>query len=153
MKYVIRKNLILILSLLLLGLIFILWGRLLVREIYNESYTHGVTTQAARLACLAHYGWQADPGGESVKTVHIPDPLDATFRAYNHIQTPCGFDLERHVGKNVQCYSYPINNPPDGVSEPVYVNLLIYEGTVIGGDYMSPALNGFMRPLIAKNDR
>lgn len=147
MKYFIKENGIRILSILLLGLIFVLWGRLLAREFRAGSYTHHVTTQAARLRCLSHYGWEADPSGEAVKNVTVPDPLDAVFQKYNRLQTPCGFDLERYCGKTVQCYTYPVLNFPNGGDVPIYVNLLLYEDTVIGGDCMSTAIDGFMLPL------
>lgn len=75
MKQVIKNNLITVLLLVLLGLIFILWGRLVMREIRISGYTYNVTTQAARMACLKSFGWEPDASGETVKTVLIPNPL------------------------------------------------------------------------------
>lgn len=147
MKQAIKNNLITVLLLVLLGLIFILWGRLVMREIRISGYTHNVTTQAARMACLKSFGWEPDASGETVKTVLIPNPLNTVYQSYNRLQTPCGFDLNRYCGKTVQCYSCPVKNPPAAFGGAAYVNLLIYKGTVIGGDCMSTAIDGVMLPL------
>lgn len=147
MKQFLKEHTAWLLFLLLLGLLFILWGRIVIQEISTGAKIHNVTTQKARLNCLLAYGWEGDPATETVKTVTVPQPLDAVYQQYNKLQTACGFNLENYQGKTVQCYTYQVRNFPQGIDEPVYVNLLIYEGTVIGGDCMSTALDGFMIPL------
>ena len=150
MKTFLKENLIGILLALLLGLLFLLWGRMIVREMRLNTYIHDLTTQEARLNCLTSYGWTCDPGSEARRTALIPDPLDAVYQKYNRLQTPCGFNLERYRGKLVECYTYQIMNFPYETHQPVFANLLIYEGSLIGGDIMSTALDGFMLPLDRK---
>ncbi|MBE7021885.1 MAG: DUF4830 domain-containing protein [Ruminococcaceae bacterium] len=147
MRRFFTKNLILILSLILLSLLFILWGRIIIKEIQKNTHTHQLTTTEARVRCLALYGWEVDPAGETERFTTIPDPLDAVYIEYNRLQTVCGFDLSRYCGKRVACYGYPVLNFPYPTEEPVFVNLLVYEGRLIGGDCMSRALDGFMLPL------
>ncbi|MBE7049013.1 MAG: DUF4830 domain-containing protein [Ruminococcaceae bacterium] len=147
MKYFLKENRIHILFMIFLGLMFILWGRMLYREFRLNTYTRNLTTTEARLSCLSYFGWEGDPGSEQKKVVVIPEPLDLVYRRYNQLQTPCGFNLERYCGKTVYCYTYQILNFPHQGEEPVYANLLIYEGALIGGDCMSTALDGFMLPL------
>lgn len=147
MKRFFTKNLVLILTLILLALLFILWGRMIFAEIQNSARIYHLTTTEDRIRCLALYGWEADPAGETERFATIPDPLDAVYTEYNRLQTVCGFDLSKYCGKRVVCYSYPVLNFPYPTEEPVFVNLLIYEGKLIGGDCMTTALDGFMLPL------
>ena len=150
MKRFIKENIIIILFTLLLGLLFILWGRIVVKEFRNHTYNDHVTTQEARLRCLEYYGWEADGSREAVKQVEIPKPLNAVFEEYNRLQKVCGFNLKNYEGKRATCYTYPVSNFPYQVQEEVFVNLLIYKGKLIAGDCMSRALDGFMLPLDRK---
>ena len=85
-----------------------------------------------------------------MRKVSIPKPLDAVYKEYNRLQTVCGFNLEQYAGMRVEGYSYQITNFPYNIGEPVYVNLLIYNGRMIGGDCMSRAIDGFMLPIDRK---
>ena len=85
MKAFIKENIILLLFLLLLGLLFVFWGRIVIKEFRVNMYANDLTTQKARLSCLLNYGWEGDPGSETVKTLLIPDPLDAVFEKYNQL--------------------------------------------------------------------
>lgn len=150
MKGFLKENYIRILFLVFLGLLFILWGRVLLAEMQLSTSTKNLGTTEARLSCLSHYGWEAEPISEIKKTIFIPDPLDETFKTYNRLQTVCGFDLERYCGKKVICYTYEVLNFPYETEEPVYVNLLVFEGALIGGDCTSEAADGFTLPLDRK---
>ncbi len=150
MKRFIRENLVTILLVAFLGLLFVFWGRMIVKELYNNTYHENLYSLNARLACLAHYGWEGDPASEIVKTVTVPNPLDAVYQKYNQIQKICGFDLNAYRGMRVECYTYEILNFPYKTNEPVYANLIIHKGKLIGGDCMSTTLDGFMLPLDRK---
>ncbi len=147
MKQFIKDNVIWLLFTVLLSLLFILWGRIVLSEFRANTNIHNLVTQNDRLRCLSAYGWEVDPGSETVKSVLIPEPLDAVFKKYNQLQRACGFDLEKYAGESVQCYTYQILNFPYETQEVVYVNLLISEGKLIGGDCMMTAIDGFMLPL------
>lgn len=147
MKEFIKENTVYLLLVTLLALLLILWGRIMVSELKNNGYQTNLTTSEARLNCLSSYGWEVDAGSETQKTVAIPKPLDAVYEAYNSLQTICGFDLKKCEGESAVCYTYTVLNFPYETEEPVYVNVLICDGVLIGGDCMSTAIDGFMLPL------
>ncbi len=147
MKSFVKENFLHILCFILLCLLFIFWGRTIVAEINQNANTQNLYTLKARLDCLEHLGWSVDETSETLQEIAIPDPLDAVWENYNKLQIICGFDLKKHQGKKATCYTYIAKNFPYDVEEQVYVNLLILEGTLIGGDCMTTALDGFMLPL------
>lgn len=129
------------------GLVLILWGRLAMAEFsHNAACTH-LTTRQARVRCLAHFGWQVDETSETEDTVYIPEVLDSVWSRYNEIQKMSGFDLLAYRGKSAKHYSYRVLNFPGVEQAEVFVNLLVYEGTIIGGDCMTAELDGFMLPI------
>ncbi len=142
-----KEHMVLFLFVILLSLLFILWARIMMHELSTTSYTQNLTTTASRVRCLAQYGWEVDPSGETKRQVNIPDPLDAVYKEYNKLQLVCGFDLENHRGKTVTCYTYPVLNFPYQTDEAVFVNILVDNARLIAGDCMSRALDGFMLPL------
>ena len=147
MRAIIKENLNKILLLLLASLIFLLWGRAIVREIHNNNAIRDLTTTQARINCAASFGWEADPGSETAGKVQISEYFDDVYKEYNKLQTMCGFDLRHYRGKTVDRYTYIVRNFPYEVSEPVYINLYIYNDTMIAGDCMTTSLSGFMLPI------
>jgi len=147
MKNFLKEHMVLFLFVILLSLLFILWARIMVHELSATSHTQNLSTTAARVRCLAHFGWEVDPVGETKRTATIPDPLDAVYTEYNKLQLVCGFDLKEHCGKTVICYTYPVLNFPYQTDEAVFVNILVDNGRLIAGDCMSRSLDGFMLPL------
>ena len=102
----------------------------------------GVKTEADRLSFIRSFGWEtggSDPG----RPVTIPAEFDDSYTLYNKMQIEQGLDLRRVAGREVILYTYPITNHPSG-EENVTVHLLIYKNKVVGGDVMSPKLDGFM---------
>lgn len=95
-------------------------------------------------ALLASYGWQTD-GSFTEEAVTLPEKADASWSAYLAMQRENGFDMESFAGRQVLRLSCRIGNHPAG--EAVYANLYWCDGGVIGGDIMSPALDGFMHGL------
>ncbi len=147
MKRFIRENCIRLLTFFLLCLFFVLWGRTVVKELKENCYVQNLVTLDARLCCLKNFGWEVDETSEVLREVSIPDPLDTVYIKYNALQAPCGLNLEPYRGRKAICYTYLARNFPYPVSEPVYINLLVCEGTLIAGDCMSNAIDGFMLPL------
>ena len=64
----------------------------------------------------------------------------------DRLQADQGFDLTAYCGKRVKRYAYEITNYPTG-EQGVQAGLLIYKNTVIGGDVLSPSLDGFLHGL------
>ena len=92
---------------------------------------------------LGQFGWVVDAGSAETKEVTIPAEFDKVFLAYNEIQRAQGLDLSAYKKKCVKRYTYRVTNYPDADGE-VYVNILIWRNTVIGGDVCSASPDGFV---------
>ena len=96
-----------------------------------------------RVNFLKQFGWEVEAQPISEQQVTIPKEFDKVFSAYNEIQRKQGLDLASFKKKNVMRYTYTVTNYPDYEGE-VYVNILVYRNTVIGGDVCSADVNGFI---------
>jgi hypothetical protein len=50
------------------------------------------------------------------------------------MQNECGFDLFPYMGKGALCYTYRITNFPFDNTVNAFLNLIIYDEKLIGGD-------------------
>ncbi len=105
-----------------------------------------VKTAQDRLYYLAGYGWQVAENPLAVEELIIPKEFDDSYTEYLALQSGQGFDLTRYPGKRVKRYTYEITNYPTGETG-VQVNLLIYKNRVIGGEVLSPRMDGFLHGL------
>nr|WP_207751978.1 DUF4830 domain-containing protein [Pseudoflavonifractor phocaeensis] len=105
-----------------------------------------VSTNEDRVAYLQRYGWQVDPDPLSVEELLLPEVFDERYTAYLDLQAQQGFDLTACAGKRVKRYVYQITNYPTGETG-IQAGLLIFRDTVVGGDVLSTALDGFMHGL------
>ena len=96
-----------------------------------------------RVNFLKQFGWEVEAQPINEQQVTIPKEFDKVFAAYNEIQRKQGLDLSSFKKKNVMRYTYTVTNYPDYEGE-VYVNILVYRNTVIGGDVCSADVNGFI---------
>lgn len=104
----------------------------------------GTSPAAEGRAFLERCGWQmAEDFTE--ETVTLPASPDAAWRAYLALQRENGMDMASYGGRTVLKLSCRIANHPAGGT--VYANLYWCDGRIIGGDIMSPALDGFMHGL------
>ena len=106
----------------------------------------GIRTNQDRVDYLSAYGWQIKEEPLASQELIIPDKLDDSYRDYLALQQEQGFELERYAGKRVKRYTYEITNYPSGETG-VQANLLLYRTTVVGGEVLSPQLNGFLHGL------
>ena len=106
----------------------------------------GVRTNQERIDYLAQYGWQVSEQSTAVQELQIPEILGESYQDYLALQTSQGFDLSKYAGKQVKRYTYEVLNYPTG-EQGVSANLLLYRHTVIGGEILSPSLNGFLHGL------
>lgn len=109
----------------------------------NAPANSDVTTNERRVAYLAAYGWDVSADPVETQEVMIPEEMNEVYEKYNELQRSQGFDLTRFAGKQVKRYVYQITNY-GGTADPVYATLLIYKGSVIGGDITSTAGEGLM---------
>ena len=147
MKAFLKENFIYILILIFAGLVFILWGRVIYAQFAESGACENLSSTEARVRCLESFGWEVDETSETLENVFIPEKLDDVYKRYNKIQKLSGFDLEKYTGKAVKRYTFRALNFPNSVKEEVFVNILVFNGKLIGGDCMTVALDGFMLPL------
>ena len=105
-----------------------------------------VRTNADRVAYLGEYGWEVSPEPISTEELLIPAEMGENYQEYLQPQQAQGFDLTQYAGKRVKRYTYEIYNYPSGEAG-VQANLLIHRNTVVGGEVLSPKLNGFLHGL------
>ena len=106
----------------------------------------GVRTNEDRVAYLEGYGWQVSPDPLATEELLIPEEMDESYDEYLALQAEQGFDLEQYAGQRVKRYTYEITNYPTGETG-VQANLMIRRNTVIGGEVLSPRMDGFLHGL------
>ena len=106
----------------------------------------GVRSNQDRIDYLSAYGWQVSEEPLSTQELLIPEEMDDSYTEYLALQNGQGFDLQKYAGKRVKRYTYEVLNYPTGETG-VQANLLICKNTVIGGEVLSPQLDGFLHGL------
>lgn len=126
------------------------------KKALNTS-TSGISYKASnakeRLSFISQFGWAVEEEPEEVREIVIPEEFDDVYLRYNELQKKQGLDLSKYCSKRVKRWTYIIKNYP-GYSETddcVRINLLVFDGCVIGGDVSSVELDGFMHTF-AKED-
>ncbi len=100
-------------------------------------------TPQERLAFIAQFGWEVDESSCESMNLFIPEEFDAVLERYNAVQKNQGYDLSAYRGRKVERYTYIVTNYPD-TEDTVYINLIVCDGQVIGGDVCCRTLGGFM---------
>jgi len=106
----------------------------------------GVKSNQDRVDYLSAYGWQVSGEPVATQELLIPEEMDDSYTEYLALQNSQGFDLQKYAGKRVKRYTYEVLNYPTGETG-VQANLLICKNTVIGGEVLSPQLDGFLHGL------
>ncbi len=106
----------------------------------------GVKSNEDRVAYLESFGWTVKEEPLATQELLVPQEMDESYDEYLALQAGQGFDLEKYAGKRVKRYTYEITNYPSGETG-VQANLLIYKNTVVGGEVLSPRLDGFLHGL------
>lgn len=100
---------------------------------------------------LKHLGWEIEE--TCIKeTVLLPDATNEGWKKYCEMQTASGFPLAAFCGQTVEKCTLRIFNYPDETAVAVYANVFIADKKVIGGDILSPALEGFLHPLCPQKE-
>lgn len=105
-----------------------------------------VSTNEDRITYLEGNGWRVTTEPLAVEELLIPDEFDETYTEYLALQQSQGFDLTKYCGKRIKRFTYEITNYPTGEAG-VQASLLIYKNQVIGGEVLSPRLDGFIHGL------
>ena len=127
------------------------WGRSRAVSAGLRPDPKGVKSNEDRVAYLEQWGWQVTGEPLSVQELLIPKEMDDSYLEYLAMQQEQGFDLSKYAGKRVKRYTYQVTNYPTG-EEGVQANLLICRNTVVGGEVLSPQLDGFLHGLDGPSD-
>ncbi len=106
----------------------------------------GIRSNEDRVEYLESYGWEVTEEPLATQELLIPEEMDDSYDEYLALQSGQGFDLTKYAGKRVKRYTYEILNYPSGETG-VQANLLLYKNTVVGGEVLSPRLDGFLHGL------
>lgn len=116
-----------------------------VQYAHNKTARYHMTNEVQRQEFIGSLGWEVSEEYDTCRIVIIPESFDEVYTNYNEIQKQQGFDLEEYKGRTVEIYSYPVYNYEG--EENVMMNLMICDGTLIGGDVCCTELDGFMHGL------
>ena len=136
-------------ALLVIFVVFTVISLFILSQDSKETGKSGMSIKAStheeRMAFLSQYGWELDEEPVEVQEVIIPSEFDDTYTAYNEIQKDQGFDLAVYAGMRAKRWTYIIKNYSGYENKDcIRVNVLVYDGLVIGGDVCSIELDGFM---------
>ncbi len=106
----------------------------------------GIKSNEDRVEYLRSYGWEVKEEPLATQELLVPQEMDDSYDEYLALQAGQGFDLTKYAGKRLKRYTYEITNYPSGETG-VQANLLICRNTVVGGEVLSPRLDGFLHGL------
>lgn len=110
-----------------------------------ESVGKNIGGSSQVLSFISSYGWEVDEEPDEVREVIIPAEFDDVYENYNAIQLKQGYDLRNYAGERVKRWTYTVRNYPDYTdTDCIKINVLVFDGEVIGGDVCSVRLDGFM---------
>ena len=105
-------------------------------EVSSDTSYPLAATNEDRISFISKFGWTVDETPVQEVAVPIPDEFDASYAKYNELQLSQGLDLSKYQGKEAVKYTYNVTNFKD-YDGRVYVNLIVCENKIIGGDVCS----------------
>lgn len=104
-------------------------------------------TQEDVTSFIRSFGWEVRDNPDEIKEVIIPADFSGVYENYNELQKKQGYDLSKYRTETVVRHTYSILNftTADGnLMSGVYINVLVFDGKIIGGDICTYDLAGFM---------
>lgn len=98
-------------------------------------------TLEQRLAFLRALGLDPIEDSEESESIIIPAVFSDVYKRYNELQKQSGGDLSLY--KTAVCTRYTYLDEETGM----HLDLIVYEGKIIGGDKCTYSLDGEMEPL------
>lgn len=98
--------------------------------------------EQSHIEFISSYGWVVEPSPTNINDIIIPLEWGEVYTRYNQLQLAHGYDLSEYKGVLVKKHTYKLLNYPS--SSDVFINILVYNNDIIGGDIMSIASDGFM---------
>ncbi len=116
---------------------------LVLLEFVNMTSSIGdkILTNEDRVELIDSLGYTVLPESVEDKQIIIPNKFNDVYTEYNKLQQKGGFDLKNFSGLTANVYKYKV----DG--KDLYINIILCDGVLIGGDVSSSELNGEMLPL------
>ncbi len=100
---------------------------------------------------ISSFGWEVKNEPDEVREIIIPTEFDDVYKRYNEIQIAQGYDLKNYAGRRVKKWCFTIKNYPEyDDADYIKINILVCDGSVIGGDVCSIKLDGFMHGFSAQ---
>lgn len=134
MRDFIKENILHILVLIFVSLLLVLCGQIFTQKFHKTACYENLVTIEDRARCAVALGWEVDKTSESLKAVYIPKDNTPEFSEYNEMQKNCGFDLMSYRGKGATLYTYRILNFPSENDVNAFLNIIVYDEKMIGGD-------------------
>ena len=107
----------------------------------TSSIGDKILTNEDRVELIDSLGYTVLPESVEDKQIIIPNKFNDVYTEYNKLQQKGGFDLKNFSGLTANVYKYKV----DG--KDLYINIILCDGVLIGGDVSSSELNGEMLPL------
>lgn len=148
MKEFFKENIVQMLLLIFLTLLLIFGIQIMSAKFFDVASFENVKTTRDRVRCADALGWQVDKGSETVRNIYLPPEMTDELCAYNEMQKMCGFDLTEYMGKSVQVYTYRILDFPSNAPVNAFLNLIIHQEKLIGGDCTVDEYDELYLPLI-----
>ena len=128
------------------AVLFVAFGEKTPVATNENTVSYKAENAEQRNAFISQFGWKFSSDPVEVSEVIIPQEFDDIYMNYNEINKAQGLDLEPYKGMRAKRWTYDILNYPayEGRSGVVQLNLLVYNGVVIGGDVCSLESNGFI---------
>lgn len=104
-------------------------------------------TNAERVSYIKSLALTPDEDNAKSKKIFIPDTFSDVYKNYNDLQKQSGYDLTLYKGVKAVIYTYPVGKIKQDSDDEYYVNLIVYNGRIIGGDISSVNFYGEMLPL------
>ena len=98
-------------------------------------------TAVQRIRFLTELGYNVSSASEESEDIKIPVEFGDVYSRYNELQKQSGTDLLDYRGAECVRYTYTEEE------SDLRLNLIVYEGRIIGGDSCTVALDGEMRSL------
>lgn len=123
----------------------------IIRLVTNGAAGIPGETNNERIAYIQSFGWDSGAVPDKVSEIRIPTRFDDAYTQYNAIQKEQGFDLRKYRAYTAMKYTYSIKNydSTDPIV-PIYANLIVIDGEIVGADISSAAANGFVTVLAKK---
>lgn len=112
----------------------------------DSAVNYKAENSAERVAFISQFGWKISDDPVEISEVIIPEDFDAGYVEYAAMNKAQGLELEPYKGVRAKRWTYDVLNYPglENMDGTVQINLLIYDGRVIGGDVCSLEQGGFI---------